>query len=125
MVNLKPPPAPAAEEELLRRQHARLRLGIPARLETRDGRQAVRLVDLSKTGAQVVLERDARVREGVLTWLGYETFAMTVWQDAENLGLTFDRALSDGCLSATRERAPEIILEAARAFVSGMDGSSR
>jgi hypothetical protein len=119
------PPSPEVDAELLRREHARLRLGIPARFETLDGRQQVRLVDLSHGGAQIVLENDAPVREGVLSWLQFETFGIAAWQDGENLGLTFDRNLSRGCLVATREKAPEIFREAARNFVSGSDGTLR
>ena len=119
------PPLPEVDAELLRRQHARLRLGIPARLETLDGRQQVRLVDLSHGGAQIVLENETPVREGVLTWMRFETFGIAAWQDGENVGLKFDRPLSRPCLTATREKAPEIFLEAARDFVAGIDGTLR
>lgn len=121
----KMPPMPEVDAELRRRTHARLRLGIPARFDTLDGRQNVRLVDLSQGGAQIVLPGEAPVREGVLTWMRFETFGMAVWQDGESVGLEFDRPLSLECLRATREHAPEIFLEAARDFVSGTDGTLR
>lgn len=119
------PPLPDVDAELLRREHARLRLGIPARLETLEGRQQVRLVDLSHGGAQIVLENDAPVREGVLSWMRFETFGIAAWQDGESVGLTFDRPLSRECLVATRDKAPEIFLDAARDFVAGTDGTLR
>lgn len=118
-------PLPEFDAELLRRRHARLRLGIPARLETLDGRQNVRLLDLSHGGAQIVMENDAKVREGVLTWMRFDTFCVPAWQEGEYVGLEFDRPLSVECLRATRDFAPEIFLEAARDFVSGADGTLR
>jgi hypothetical protein len=118
-------PFPQVDDVLLRRQHARLRLGIPARLETLDGRFPVRLVDLSHGGAQIELEGDAPVREGVLSWMLFETFGVPAWQDGGSVGLTFDRPLSRTALRMTREKAPEIFLEAARQFVAGVDGTLR
>lgn len=113
------------DAELHRRAHARLRLGIPARFETLDGRYNVRLVDISQGGAHIVMPEDAPVREGVLTWMKYETFGIAVWQEGDNVGLEFDRPLSLDCLRATRTHAPEIFLEAARDFVAGTDGTLR
>jgi hypothetical protein len=50
---------------------------------------------------------------------------IVMWQDGEDVGLEFDRPLSDACFAATRDFAPEIFREAARAFVAGMDGIFR
>ena len=119
------PPFPLVDDVLLRRQHARLRLGIPARLETLEGRYPVRLVDLSHGGAQIEMESEAPVREGVLSWMLFETFGIAAWQDGESVGLEFDRPLSRECLIATRKKAPEIMREAARDFVAGTDGTLR
>jgi hypothetical protein len=119
------PPVPQVDDALLRRQHARLRLGIPARLETLDGRYPVRLVDLSHGGAQIEMESEAPVREGVLSWMLFETFGIAAWQDGGSVGLTFDRPLSLTALRMTRDKAPEIFLEAARQFVAGTDGTLR
>ncbi|MGV3556419.1 MAG: PilZ domain-containing protein [Croceibacterium sp.] len=118
-------PLPEVDAELLRRQHARLRLGIPARFETLDGRQQVRLVDLSHGGAQIEMESEAPVREGVLSWMLFETFGIAAWQDGSSVGLTFDRPLSRTALRMTHDKAPEIFLEAARQFVAGTDGTLR
>ena len=119
------PPAPQVDGVLLRREHARLRLGIPARFETLTGRHAVRLVDLSHGGAQIEMEREAPIKEGVLSWMRFETFGIVAWQDGESVGLEFDRPLSRECLIATRKKAPEIMREAARDFVAGTDGTLR
>ena len=119
------PPFPLVDDVLLRRQHARLRLGIPARLETLEGRYPVRLVDLSHGGAQIEMESEAPVREGVLSWMLFETFGIAAWQDGASVGLTFDRPLSRTALRMTRDKAPEIFREAARNFVSGTDGTLR
>ena len=119
------PPRPEVDAVLLRREHARLRLGIPARFETLDGRHKVRLVDLSHGGAQIEMECAAPVKEGVLSWMRFETFGIAAWQDGESVGLEFDRPLSRECLLATRDKAPEIFLEAARDFVAGKDGTLR
>jgi len=117
------PPRPQVDAVLLRRQHARLRLGIPARLETLGERHKVRLVDLSHGGAQIEMERQAPVKEGVLSWMRFDTFGIAAWQDGESVGLEFDRPLSRECLVATRDKAPEIFREAARDFVEGKDTS--
>jgi hypothetical protein len=120
-----PPNPPLADAELHRRQHARLSLGIPARFDTLDGRPQVRLVDLSRGGAHIVLQEETAASEGVLTWMEFETFGIVAWQEGEDVGLEFDRPLSDACFAATRDFAPEIFREAARAFVAGMDGTLR
>ena len=119
------PPEPEVDAELIRRQHARLRLGIPARFETLDERHDVRLVNLSQGGAQIVLPKPDKVKEGVLSWMKYETFGIAVWQEEANVGLEFDRPLSAPCLRATREYAPDLFREIARDFVQGTDGSGR
>jgi hypothetical protein len=110
---------PPAEGSDPRRAHARLQVGIDASLETLDGRQTVRLVDLSQAGAHVQLSRPEAVREGVLRWLNFETFGMAMWQEAEDVGLKFDVLLPAHVLEQTRERAPAIVLEMAQAWVSG------
>jgi hypothetical protein len=117
------PPVPEVEAALLRRAHARLRLGIPAQLETLSERHKVRLVDLSHGGAQIEMEREAPVKEGVLSWMLFETFGIAAWQDGGSVGLEFDRPLSRECLRLTRQKAPEIFLDAARDFVAGRDTS--
>jgi hypothetical protein len=108
-----------------RRAAPRLQLGIGARFETLDGRQSVRLIDLSQGGAHVILSESDEVREGVLAWLGFDSYAVVAWQRDNHVGLAFDRPLSLSCLVTTRKRAPSVVqeeamgAELARAWVSG------
>jgi hypothetical protein len=108
-----------------RRTFARLQVGIGAWLETLDGKQSVRLVDLSQGGAHVILSRPDEAGAGVLTWLDFETFGELAWQDGNGIGLTFDKLLPLACLVETRQRAPSVVraeelgTELAKAWVSG------
>ena len=102
-----------------RRAYSRLHVGIDGTLETLEGRQAVRVVDLSPSGAHLVLSQPAKIREGVLRWLNFDNFGMTMWQDDEDVGLKFDRLLPEHILDETRARAPGLVLELAQAWVAG------
>jgi hypothetical protein len=114
------------DAELHRREHARLRVGIPAYFETLEGRLRVRLVDISQGGAHLILPGDVPIREGVLMWMRFDVFGMTVWQQDDELGMKFERPLPREWLIETREVAPDIVREealgtisAARDFVAG------
>lgn len=117
------PSLPEVDAELIRRRHVRLRLGIPARLQTLDGRLNVRLINLSQSGARIALCAPEQVTEGVLEWLDYDTFAAQVWQAGDEVGLEFDRPLPREWLRATHTAAPDVVREeeisAARDFVEG------
>ncbi|HYD23859.1 MAG TPA: PilZ domain-containing protein [Croceibacterium sp.] len=102
-----------------RRAYSRLRVGIDASLDTLDGRQKVRLIDLSRAGAHVVLSQPETIREGVLRWLRFDTFGIAMWQAEDDVGLKFDRLLPLRVLDETRERAPAVVLEMAQAWVTG------
>jgi hypothetical protein len=108
-----------------RRATPRLQLGIGARFDTLDGRQSVRLIDLSQGGAHVILSEANDFSEGVLAWLGFDSYAVVAWQRDDHVGLAFDRPLPLGWLVATRKRAPSVVqeeamgAELARAWVSG------
>lgn len=104
-----------------RRAYARLPLGLGAYLDTLDGRQAVQLIDLSQGGAHVILGRPGPVREGVLSWLRFDTFGVVAWQHGEHVGLAFDRLIPIAVLMETRQRAPSVVREAAEAWVAGTD----
>lgn len=113
---------------LPRRAHSRLRLGIPARLLSLEGQQAVTLVDLSQSGARIVLGAPGRVSGGLLRWLDYEAFGDPVWQVGEELALHFDEPIDPAWLIETRHRAPVELdrglqtKRAAREWVSGARG---
>ena len=102
-----------------RRSYARLQLGLDAYLDTLDGRWKVRLVDLSQGGAHVILDRADPVREGVLSWMRFDTFAIVAWQDGEDVGLEFDKLIPLNVMVETRHRAPSVVREAAEAWVAG------
>ena len=110
---------PPADGPDPRREYSRLQLGIDAYLDTLDGRQKVRLMDLSQAGAHIVLSKPEVVKEGVLTWMRFDTFGITVWQREEDIGFKFDRLLPPHVLEETRQRAPAVVLEMAQAWVSG------
>lgn len=116
---------PICQKEKLRRQHSRLRLGIPARLETLYGAREVELLDLSQTGAKVALPQFEYVGTAVLHWLGFDAFGEIVWQDDGLLGMAFDVPLAPWLVLDTRNRAPSVVSadqsasEAARAWASG------
>ena len=116
MAVMADPPADGIDP---RRAYPRLSVGIDANLETLSGRQTVRLIDLSQAGAHIVLTNPEVVTEGVLRWLGFDTFGITVWQDEEDVGLKFDRLLSARVFEETRQRAPAVVLEMAQAWVAG------
>ncbi len=108
-----------------RRNFARLQVGIAARFDTLEGSQTVRLVDLSQGGAHIILGKPGSPAAGLLTWLDFEAFGETAWQEGDSLGLTFERLLPLSCLVATRKRAPSVVRaealgeDLAQAWVSG------
>jgi len=109
-----------------RRQHSRLRLGLRAALETLEGRQSVRLLDLSRSGAKLALDGPEMFRQGILAWLGFEAFGEVVWREGRLAGLQFDETLPLELVIETRHRAPDVVREesleaynAARDWVAG------
>lgn len=92
-----------------RRHFGRLRLGIPALLETLHGRKHVRLVDLSQGGALILLPQEFPVRDCILRWLGFELFCSTAWQRGTQIGLMFERELTIAMMMSTREHAPAVL----------------
>lgn len=117
---------PVVQHETHRRAHARLRVGIAARVETLDGLLNVRLVDVSQKGAQLLVPPGTKVRRGIVSWLGFEAFGCLVWQDGDHMGVEFDEELPVEQLVETRQRAPHVVRDeafsaerAARDFVEG------
>lgn len=115
--------SPVHDGRAPRRAFPRLQLGISAQLETLEGRQRVRLMDLSQGGAHVVLSKPGDIREGVLTWIRFETFGAVAWEDGKHIGLAFDKPLPLAVLVETRQRAPSVVREEeeriAREWVEG------
>lgn len=114
---------PVDQGQAPRRVHLRLQLGISAQLETLDGRQRVRLIDLSQGGAHLIVSHDSDFHEAVFTWLRFETFGSVVWREGRDVGLEFDKLLPLGVLVETRLRGPTVVREeeeqAAREWVAG------
>ena len=106
-----------------RRAFPRLTLGISAQLETLEGRQRVRLIDLSQGGARVIVGRPGEFNEGVLTWIRFDAFCIVAWSDQKYIGLEFDEPLPLAVLVETRRRAPSVVREeeerVAREWVQG------
>ena len=94
------------QPELHRRGHARLRLGIEAELMTLDGRKQVMLMDLSQSGARLLLQEHYRLDQAVLYWMDFEAFGEVVWQSGRELGLAFEEPISEATVLATRQWQP-------------------
>jgi hypothetical protein len=112
---------PDLKPEAHRRQHPRLRLGIPARLESLDGNESVRLIDLSQSGAHVVLAGPHDLRRAVLCWLGFEAFGFVAWREGDHVGMEFEELVPMEQLFETRQRAPDVV----RAEILGDYGVAR
>ena len=97
-----------------RRGHPRLRVGLPAWLQTLDGPQRVRLVDLSQSGAHLVLSDPKPLRQAFLSWLEFEVFGDIIWQRGYEAGMRFDRLLPLGHMVETRKSAPSVVRDEAR-----------
>jgi hypothetical protein len=117
-----------------RREQGRLPLGIAARVETLEGQQPVRLIDLSQKGAHVILSQVGEVRRGVLAWLEFEAFGFVAWSSGDHVGFEFDEDVPLEQIIETRNRAPSVVREeslsieqAARDWVEGKlnQGSER
>jgi hypothetical protein len=102
---------PEQHDETQRRAHARLSVGISARVETLEGNLPVRLIDLSQRGAHIVLLRTCEISRGVLSWLDFEAFGFVAWKDGDHIGLEFDEIVPLEELVETRNRAPSVVRE--------------
>ncbi len=78
-----------------RRQAARVRLALPAKVILITGHQPCQLDDLSQTGAQISMERLAPPIGGdvVLMVNGVEAFGTVVWRQGNSFGLCFDEPM--------------------------------
>lgn len=111
-----------------RRDRSRLRVRLPAKLETRIETSRVILADLSTTGARVLAEDLPRIgTEAVLHWDKYEAFGEVVWAEGVHCGIIFFDPIAEQDVLATRElddaaRLPqdrELLRQAARHWVEG------
>lgn len=111
-----------------RRESARLRVRLAARLVGRSGTQHVVLTDLSTKGAQVMISEPLRVGDEVmLLWSGFEAFGDVVWSGPRHCGIRLADPLPHAVLVGTRqleatERLPvdrELTRRSAQSFVKG------
>lgn len=93
--------------ELHRRGYSRLRLQMEAAILTLDGRRPVTLLDLSQSGARMLLDEHYRVDQAVLYWIGFEAFGEVAWQAGRDVGLQFEEPLSAETVIATRQWRPK------------------
>lgn len=91
-----------------RRGKARLRAGVPAVLITMNGRQVVSLLDLSESGAGLVVKDGWRLNGGVLKWMDYEVYGKVVRRSGENIGLLFDEPIDAAWVLETRAWLPQL-----------------
>lgn len=91
-----------------RRGKARLRAGVPAVLTTMNGRQVVSLVDLSESGAGLVVKDGWRLNGGVLKWMDYEVYGKVVRRSADHIGLLFDEPIDAAWVLETRAWLPKL-----------------
>jgi hypothetical protein len=85
-----------------KRRSARLSLSVRGRLSNERGTQMVELVDLSETGARLVLSASLPVAEAQLEWLGFEARGRVVWQERRMCGLQFDAPVPLEWVTRTR-----------------------
>jgi hypothetical protein len=104
----------SAAEDLERPEHnprrgkARLRTGVPAVLTTVNGRQVVSLVDLSESGAGLVVKDGWRLNGGVLKWMDYEVYGKVVRRSGDNIGLLFEEPINAAWVLETRAWLPKL-----------------
>jgi hypothetical protein len=110
-----------------RREDARARLDLAARLVSVSGVQQVRLNNLSRGGASVWTPTPPKLGSDVIfQWQGIDAVCSVVWSAPDRCGLRFEepvpdeavllaRSLSDGRSARARSEAAE----SARKFVDG------
>lgn len=99
--------SPVTKAEAGRRRHSRLRVHLPARLITLGGTFPVILLNLSFSGARVMIGSGAVSQGGsaVLNWGAFEAFCTVAWAANGHCGLDFDEPLHPQVLLATRDLA--------------------
>ncbi len=104
------------------RTHQRMEVGIAARLQTIAGLKNGTLIDLSQSGAHLVLDEPVSGKQAVLFWLDFEVFCDIAWQNEKEVGLQFDGVLPLRILVETRRRAPLVVQEESLAIKEWVEG---
>lgn len=115
------PEQPSTDSEP-QRTHQRMEVGVAARLQTIDGRKSASLVDLSQSGAHLVLDEPVFGKQAVLFWLDFEVFGDIAWQRGNEVGIQFDGVLPLRILVETRRRAPLVVQEESLAVRQWVEG---
>lgn len=110
-----------------RRGASRLKISLPAKLETISGGHPAEIRDLSETGAKIRLGIAPRVAADVVLKLwSIEAFSQVVWAADDLVGLKFDEPLSPQQVLAVRAKAETLpimdrqeLAEAGRAWCRG------
>lgn len=77
------------------RGHARVRIGVPARLVTMNGTSSCVLIDVSQSGARVCAAEPPRVGATVIVErISPELFGTVEWQRGDKFGVRFDTMLT-------------------------------
>lgn len=98
-------PVPVPGQPAGRRASARVRLGLPARLELLTGTFTCRLDDISQSGAKIAMAANLPPvgASAVLMINGIEGFGEVVWQRGQFLGMQFDEPLPLASVVALRQ----------------------
>ena len=110
-----------------RRNAARLRLSVPAKFTTLYEARDCTLLDVSRTGARVVLDQPLVLDDaGLLRCSGVEVFAFVTREQSGVNGLEFDLPLTDAQVLAIRSFSEDFesdpqrsVWSEARAWVTG------
>jgi len=83
------------ESRIIRRNDARVRLGVPAKIQLLSGLTSCRLDNLSQRGARIMLAEVAPAvgARGLLIVCGIEAFGEVIWFRGMACGLRFDQRL--------------------------------
>lgn len=110
-----------------RRSSRRVRISLPAILETVTGRQFAELTSLSCGGAGLRVEEPPKCGSTAIVHCGtLEAFGTVVWSDSGRCGIRFDERITEGEVLAARQLSdhrPEVVMAqrmaAARAWAEG------
>ncbi|MBA4163531.1 MAG: PilZ domain-containing protein [Erythrobacter sp.] len=97
-------PALAAHTQTGRRDAARLRLYLPARLALVDGVVSCIIEDISQTGAKILIQHARPIgQSGILQCPPLDVFFDRVWTDGVRVGVAFEEPVEPETLHALRQ----------------------
>lgn len=99
-------PQLAIENLFDRRASERLRLSLPANIETLEFVAPVLMLDLGPFGARMVLPYKPRLLDAQLRWLQFDAMGQIIWSADNICGMKFNRPLSSLKLRRTAAASP-------------------